>query len=119
MWAERPPALWPLVDLSAAQKADHVAVLWFVAEAEDVAVTAMKAYIREEDLMQSVLYQEIFADGKLEGKLEGERQTVFDLCEVLGITLTPAQTARIQELDLDQLTTLRTHLKRDRAWIDL
>ena len=140
--ADGPPALWPLValtgdgahdeavhaardaivartDLSASQKADHVAVLWFIAEAEDVAIAAMKAYIRREDLMQSVLYQEIFADGKLEGKLEGERQTVFDLCEVLGITLTPAQTARIQELDLDQLTTLRTHLKRDRAWIDL
>ena len=62
---EAPPALWPLValtrdgaadeavhaardaivartNLSASQKADHVAVLWFVAEAEDVAVRALK-----------------------------------------------------------------------------
>ena len=140
---EGPPSLWPLValtsdgavdeavhaardaivgrtDLSAAQKADHVAVLWFVAEAEDVAVAAMRAYIREEDLMQSVLYQEIFAKGELKGelrgKLEGARQTITDLCEVLGIELTTEREAQLRELDLEGLTALRVHLKRDRAW---
>src|SRR5438309_1047160 len=47
-------------DLSPAQKADHLAVLWFVAEAEEVPVRAMKAYITEKQLMASALYQEIF-----------------------------------------------------------
>lgn len=149
-----PSALWPLValtgdgacdeavraardaigrrtDLSAARKADHLAVLWFVAEAEDVAVTAMKAYIRREDLMQSALYQEIFADGKLEGerlgKLEGERlgkqaearAAVLDLCEVLAVEVTPARKARLEVLELEQLHALREHLKRARTWLDL
>ena len=70
--------------------------------------------------MQSVLYQEIFAKGelrgKLEGKLEGARQTITDLCEVLGIELTTEREAQLRELDLEGLTALRTHLKRDRAW---
>ena len=120
--AEGPPALWPLValtgdgatndavhtardaivarvDLNATQKADHVAVLWFLAEAEDVAVTAMKAYIREEDLMQSVLYQEIFGKGKREGKREGrvEARTaaLLELLELRGIPVSDAVRAEI------------------------
>lgn len=80
-----PPALWPLValaregateeavhaardaiegrvELSTGEKADYLAVLWFVAEAEDVPVRVMKAYITEEKLMASTLYQEIFGE---------------------------------------------------------
>ena len=76
------------------------------------AFTAMKAYIRDEDLMQSVLYREIFA----EGELKGLRQAITDLCDVLGIELTPEREAQLRELDLEGLTALRTHLKRDRAW---
>ncbi len=99
-------------DLSAAQKADHVAVLWFVAEAEDVAVRALKVYIREEDLMQSVLYQEIFAKGelkgelkgKLEGKREGKREgelkartsSLLELLELRGIPVSDAIRAEIE-----------------------
>ena len=80
------------------------------------AFTAMKAYIRKEDLMQSVLYREIFAEGELKGELRGLRQAITDLCEVLGIELTPEREAQLRELDLEGLTALRTHLKRDRAW---
>ena len=139
--AEGPPALWPLValtgdgatdeavhaardaivarpDLSAAQKADHVAVLWFVAEAEDVAVTAMKAYIREEDLMQSVLYQEIFAKGELKGelkgKLEGELKArtaaLLELLELRGIPVSDAVRAEI--LACRDLPTLEHWFRR-------
>jgi hypothetical protein len=71
--AEAPPALWPLValtadgasedavhaardaiegrtDLPARDQADHLAVLWLIAEAEQVPVAAMKAYITEPPL---------------------------------------------------------------------
>ena len=65
--------------------------------------------------MQSALYQEIFA----KGKLEGERLVVADLCEVLGVDLTAEREGMLQRLDLEQITELRAHLKRDRAWPDL
>jgi hypothetical protein len=93
--ATAPPALWPLValtndgatedgvrrardaiearaDLSAALRADHLAVLWFVAEAEGVAVRLMRVYISEEKLMESELYKSIFAKGKAKGEALGE-----------------------------------------------
>jgi hypothetical protein len=48
---------------SSAERADHLAVLWFVAEAEDVPVRVLRAYISEERLMESTLYQSAFAKG--------------------------------------------------------
>ena len=82
-----PPALWPLVALTrdgsgeamiqkaleaierrpfrtSAERADHLAVLWFVAEAEDVPVRVLRAYISEERLMESTLYQSAVAKGE-------------------------------------------------------
>ena len=135
--AEGPPALWPLValtgdgatdeavhaardaivarpDLSAAQKADHVAVLWFIAEAEAVAVTVMKAYIRDEDLMQSVLYQEIFAKGELKGELKGKlnarASALLELLELRGIPVSDAVRAEI--LACRDLPTLEHWFRR-------
>ncbi|MEO5730997.1 MAG: hypothetical protein ABI134_32170, partial [Byssovorax sp.] len=49
---------------SAAERADHLAVLWFVAEAEDVPVRVLRAYISEERLMESTLYQSAFGKGE-------------------------------------------------------
>lgn len=89
--ATAPPALWPLValtkggateegvrrardaieartELSAALRADHLAVLWFVAEAEGVAIQLMRVYISEEKLMESELYKSIFAKGEARGE---------------------------------------------------
>ncbi len=85
--ARGPPALWPLVALTrdgrgeamihkaldaiegrdfqtSAERADHLAVLWFVAEAEDVPVRVLRACISEERLMESTLYQSAFAKGE-------------------------------------------------------
>jgi len=85
--ATAPPALWPLValtrdganeegvrkardaieartELTAATRADHLAVLWFVAEAEGVATRIMNVYLSEERLMESELYKSIFAKGE-------------------------------------------------------
>ena len=44
-------------DPSAAVRADHLAVLGFVAEADQLLVAVMRAYIPEEQLMESTLYQ--------------------------------------------------------------
>ena len=77
-----------------------MAVLWFVAEAEDVAVAALKVNIREEDLMQSVLYQEIFGKGKRKGKREGELKArtsaLLELLELRGIPVSDAVRAEIE-----------------------
>lgn len=85
--ARAPAALWPLValthdgateeavhgardaiegrgELSEGQRADHLAVLWFVAEAEQVPVWVMQAYISEKQLMASTLYDSIFEKGE-------------------------------------------------------
>ena len=51
-------------DLSHAQRTDHLAVLWFVAEAEDVPVRVMRAYLTEEQLMESTLYKSAFKKGE-------------------------------------------------------
>lgn len=97
--ATAPPALWPLValtkdgateegvrkardaieartELSAALRADHLAVLWFVAEAEGVAVQLMRVYVSEEKLMESELYKSIFAKGEARGLAKAHASTL-------------------------------------------
>jgi predicted transposase YdaD len=93
--AKAPPTLWPLVpltrdgateiavktardaitsehDQNSIRQADHLAVLWFVAEAEDVPTQIVKSYIREAQLMESALYKSIFAQGEARGEARGE-----------------------------------------------
>jgi predicted transposase YdaD len=103
-------------ELSAVRRADHLAVLWFIAEAENVAVDLLQAYIQKEKLMQSELYRSIFAEGKQEGERKGLQLAIMDFCEILGIELTPERRAQIEQLDQSQLSQLRTHLKSARAW---
>jgi predicted transposase YdaD len=112
-------------ELSASRRADHLTVLWFIAEAEDVAVELLRVYIQREKLMQSELYRSIFAEGKQEGRQEGRQegkqeglqQAILDLCEVLSIELTPQRRAQLEQLDLAQLHQLRAHLKSTRTWL--
>jgi predicted transposase YdaD len=104
-------------ELSASRRADHLTVLWFIAEAEDVAVELLRVYIQREKLMQSELYRSIFAEGKQEGRQEGLQQAILDLCEVLSIELTPQRRAQLEQLDLAQLHQLRAHLKSTRTWL--
>ena len=93
--AAGPPALWALVALTRdgasgsacerardaigartgwtqAERADHLAVLWFVAEAEGVPGRLMRAVVAKERLMESELYKEIFGDGLAAGEAKGE-----------------------------------------------
>jgi hypothetical protein len=124
-----PPTLWPLValtrdgatesgvkaardaivarkDLRKSERADHLAVLRFVGEKENVAIAVLMAYISKEDLMASTLYKTIFKEGKVaglaEGKAKGEAKAyadllVFHLARRLGV-LDPAVRERIRKV---------------------
>jgi len=120
--AEAPPALWALVALTrdgaagpvierardaieqrsqwtAAERVDHLAVLWFVAEAEGVPGRLMRAAISKERLMESELYREIFgegeAKGEAKGKAEGKAQSVLAVLDARGIPVSATIRARI------------------------
>ncbi len=95
-------------DLSSTEQADHLTVLWFVAEAEDVPVTLMKRYISEERLMESVLYKDIFQKGVAQGAAQTEaRVRAETIARVLTVRLgsvDSALRARIRGLkDIDTL----------------
>lgn len=101
-------------NLRAGERADHLAVLWFVAEAEGVPAQVMKAHILEERLMASTLYQSIFEkgeargriEGKAEGKAEAYAETIFELLTRWMGTVDSAIRERIRELsDTDILKT--------------
>ncbi len=100
--AQAPPALWSLVpltadgaceeavheardaiegrtDLTAAEQADHLAVLWFIAEAEELPVRLMKEYITRERLMASTLYQSIFEEGEAKGEARQCAATIIHI----------------------------------------
>jgi predicted transposase YdaD len=66
------------------------------------------------------MQEESRAEGRKEGRKEGEatglRAAVRDLCELLEVTLTPAQRAALEEMDTSALDALRARLKRDRRW---
>jgi hypothetical protein len=54
--------------------------------------------------------------GLREGKEEGLRAAICDLCEVFSVQLTPARQEHLTGLDLAGLESLRAHLKLQRAW---
>jgi hypothetical protein len=119
-----PPALWPLValarggageaavreardaieareELSSVERADHLAVLWFVAEAEELPVQVMRAYISEERLMESTLY----AGALTRGRTEANKETLIRILSHRMGNLDPALRDRIRALsDVDTLT---------------
>jgi len=88
-----PAALWPLVpltrdgasetavlrvrdaidgrsELSGAERADHLAVLWFVAGAEGLPAQMMKTWMLEGRLMESELYRSVVEKGEARNKAE-------------------------------------------------
>ena len=82
------------VGLSEAQRADHLAVLSFMAEAEGVPARVLKEYIPEDKLMASTLYQEILAKGEARGEARGEvrgeaRSKKETIIRLLGYRLVP------------------------------
>jgi hypothetical protein len=54
--------------------------------------------------------------GRAAGVRAGLRVAVQDLCELLGIALSPEREAALDAMDEAALGALREHLKRDRRW---
>ena len=57
--------------LSPVQRADHTAVLYFLAEAEDVPLVLLRNLIEDQKMKQSALYQRIRQEGVEEGLEKG------------------------------------------------
>ncbi len=130
--SEAPPSLWPLValtrdgacedavheardaiegrtDLTAVEQTDHLAVLWFIAEAEQVPVRVMKAYITEERLMASTLYESIFEKGEARGDAKRCADTIVRILGRRLGALDPAIATQIQAT---------TSIERLEAWLN-
>ncbi|KYF86548.1 hypothetical protein BE20_28695 [Sorangium cellulosum] len=58
----------------------------------------------------------VLDEGRKQGRAAGLRAAVRDLCELLGITLSPDREASLGAMDEAALGALREHLKRDRRW---
>jgi hypothetical protein len=127
-----PAALWPLVpltrdgaseaavlrvrdaiegraELSEAERADHLTVLWFVAEAEGLPVELVRSWISEGRLMESELYQSIFAKGEVKGEARGEARNKAETIIRILLHRTGALDTAIREKiralsDIDTLT---------------
>lgn len=54
--------------------------------------------------------------GERRGIERERRDAIRDLCDVLGLVLTPDQERELDAQDLDGLDRLRAHLKKARAW---
>jgi hypothetical protein len=119
--AEAPPALWSLValtgdgacedavhevcdaieartDLTIAERADHLAVLWFIAEAEGLPVRLMKEYITREKLMASTLYQSIFEEGEAKGEARHCARMIIQILSRRAGALDAAVATRIRSV---------------------
>jgi hypothetical protein len=56
------------------------------------------------------------AEGEAHGRAEGLRAAVVDLCEVLGLAVSPERQARLDAMSAAELEALRLALKRHRGW---
>ena len=94
-----PAALWPLAPLflggntaegvqhaaaailgrglSSATEADHLSVLYFIAEHEGLPLQLLKRYIPRSKMIESQLYKEIFKEGEDQGELKGQARTLL------------------------------------------
>jgi hypothetical protein len=86
------------------------------------AVPVEALYDREaahEQTLLNLLQRRGYADldaVKAEGLREGLVGAIRDLCEVLGVTPTPTQSAALGSMSVAELDALRERLKRDRRW---
>jgi hypothetical protein len=81
------------VELSEAERADHPAVLWFVAGAEGLPVQVVRSWISEGRLMESELYRSIFEEFEAKGRVTGDAARMAE-------TIVRILMRRMGELDL-------------------
>ncbi|WP_437969081.1 Uma2 family endonuclease [Sorangium sp. So ce260] len=58
----------------------------------------------------------VLDEGRRQGRSAGLRAAVRDVCELLGIALSPEREAALEAMDEAALGALRERLKRDRRW---
>ncbi|WP_437815762.1 Uma2 family endonuclease [Sorangium sp. So ce1078] len=58
----------------------------------------------------------VLDEGRKQGRATGLRAAVRDVCELLGIELSPEREAALEAMDEAALGALREQLKRDRRW---
>ena len=56
--------------------------------------------------------------GLEQGREQEARLAIADICELLGLELTPARRGHLERLDLRGLEALRAYLKSQRMWPD-
>ncbi|MFT3764275.1 MAG: hypothetical protein QM820_01945 [Minicystis sp.] len=127
--AQAPAALWPLAALTrdgaqeatiekardaieghtgwgSEEKADHLAVLSFVAAAEGMPDDLIREYLSRERLMESTWYQSILD----EGEARGEAKSILAVLAARGIAVSDAIRARI--LGCTDIATLDVWIRR-------
>jgi hypothetical protein len=67
------------------------------------------------NLLQREGYEDLEAV-RDEGREEGLRQAILDLCEVLAITPTPEQEKELGAMSVEALEAVRQRIKRERRW---
>jgi hypothetical protein len=78
----------------------------------------VRATVREEvrEEVRKEGREEVRQEGREEGRAAGLRLAIMDLCELLAITVSDAQRAELERMDLEQLDRVRLALKHDRRW---
>jgi hypothetical protein len=89
-------------------------------QSNEVAKRALEAMMNVETWREKSAWYKDGLEKGLEKGLESAkkeaREAVKDLCEVLGIELSPERQQGLEKLDLPALSALRKHLKQHRAW---
>jgi hypothetical protein len=85
----------------------------------EVSKKALEAMMNIEDFRaRSVWAKQARLEGERDGKREGLRQAVVDLCEVLGIEVNERRREKLATLDFAAVDALRQHIKSARTWPD-
>ena len=63
-------------------------------------------------------HEQGFGKGREQGQAEGIRRAIAAVCKALGIALTPARRAKLDELNSDESLQLLTHLQINKNWDD-
>lgn len=93
---------------------------------EDDHLTSTERYWYKEEAIWEETKAVTFQDGEKKGRREGRdegrtetlRESIIDLCDVLGIALGDEEKAHIDKLDLATLEALRARIKHAKRWPD-
>lgn len=91
----------------------HLWLQLLAASLNDAARKALEAMLNLEHFKKQTPF---YLGGKADGFKEGLKETIVDLCEVLGIEVTEERRVDLNTRDMAGLTELRAAIKQQRAW---